>query len=98
MGCAAGILVTICLEGMQLEHLTLTGRPEARSDSSSATGTTKISGVVAKEPETRLVRAECVRRKHEHGCNNEEDVVGNDATVLWSEAWAGYGGGFFERR
>ena len=44
MGCAAGLLVMSCLKGMQLEHLTLTGRPMICSDSSSASGTTKRSG------------------------------------------------------
>ena len=32
LGCVAGMLVIRFLKGMQLEHLTLTGRPEIYSD------------------------------------------------------------------
>ena len=33
MRCAAGMLVVSCVKGVQLEHLTLTGRREICSDS-----------------------------------------------------------------
>ena len=68
-----------CLTGVQLEHLTLTGRPEMYSESSSA--------------RERFVRAQRDRHEHEHGRHrhevlqrhNEENVVGIDATVLERE-------------
>ena len=50
VGCVAVMLFKSCLKGMQLERWTLTGRPEIYSDSSSARGTTKRSGVARIKP------------------------------------------------
>ena len=36
LGCDAGSLVMNCWDGMQLEHIKLTGRPEIDSDPSNA--------------------------------------------------------------
>ena len=73
-----GVGDELIVKGMQLEHLTLTGRPENYSASSSAGGTAKRSGleanqthgfathVVARELETRLCSGQRERHEHEH--------------------------------
>ena len=94
-GCAAGMLVMRCLKGMQLQHLTLTGRPEInllgvivcqRNDEEVLCATR----MVARELGEKLVRVQRDRHEHEHGRHghealkrhSEENVVGIDATVL----------------